>query len=198
MPITFGSSMRLPSSSKMAISEMGQGLPTVPGFASHSSAVTSGAAAFAGGVVLVDGVAPPVDHVVLDVDRAGGGGVDHVAQRRQVVLGPHVLGQGQQAVELGRHHVGGGHPVALDEPQHLFGRPLVHEHHGVAHVERRAPEAQHGGVVERRADDVDVVVMGLDAEEEQDAGQAEGGLVGSRRRSSLRKMPLGLPVVPEV
>ena len=40
VPMTFGSSMRLPSSSKMAISEMGHALPTVPGFLSHSWAVT--------------------------------------------------------------------------------------------------------------------------------------------------------------
>ena len=125
------------------------------------------AAALAGGVVLVDRVAPPGDHLVLHVDRARRRGVDHVAQRGHVVLGPHVLGQRQQAVELGRHHVRGGDPALLDEAQHVLGQPLVHEHDGVAQVQRRAPEAQHGGVVQRRADDVDVVVLGLDAEEEQ-------------------------------
>src|SRR5207253_2316640 len=35
-------------------------------------------AALAGRVVLVDRRAPPVDHAALDLDRAGGGGVDHV------------------------------------------------------------------------------------------------------------------------
>ena len=41
VPMTLGSVIRLPSSSKTAISLMGHGLPTVPGFCSHSSAVTS-------------------------------------------------------------------------------------------------------------------------------------------------------------
>ncbi len=40
VPITFGSSTWLPSSSKMAISEMGHAFPTVPGLVSHSWAVT--------------------------------------------------------------------------------------------------------------------------------------------------------------
>ena len=40
VPIWLASS-RLPSSSKMAISEIGHGLPTVPGLVSHSSVVTS-------------------------------------------------------------------------------------------------------------------------------------------------------------
>ena len=71
-----------------------------------------------------------------------------------------------------------GHPVLLDELEHLLGDPLVHEHDGVAEVDGGAREAHHGGVVERRAHDVDVVVLGLDAEQEQDAGQAEGRLLG--------------------
>ena len=41
VPMTLGSSTRLPSSSKMAISEIGQAFPTVPGLSSHSSAVTN-------------------------------------------------------------------------------------------------------------------------------------------------------------
>ena len=45
-------------------------------------------------------------------------------------------------------------------------------------VDGGAREAQDGGVVERRADDVDVVVVGLDAEQEEDPGQAEGRLLG--------------------
>ena len=95
---------------------------------------------------------------------------------------PDVLGQGEESVELGGHHVRVRHPVALDELEHALGAPLVHEHHGVAHVDGRAREPQHGGVVQRRAHDVDVVVAGVDAEQEQDPGQADGHLVGVRAR----------------
>ena len=67
--------------------------------------------------------------------------------------------------------------------QHVLGQPLVHQHDGVPEVHRRAPEAQHRRVVERRADDVDVVVLGLDPEEEQQPGQPERGLLGGDARS---------------
>ena len=84
---------------------------------------------FARGVVLVDCIAPPGDHLVLHVDRARGGGVDHVAQRRDVVLGPDVLGEREEPVELRGHHVRRRDPAFLDETQHVLGKPLVHQHH---------------------------------------------------------------------
>ncbi len=63
--------------------------------------------------------------------------------------------------------------MLLDELEHGFGRPLVHQDHGVPQVDRGSRVAQHGRVVERGAHDVDVVVPGLDAEQEEDAAQAE-------------------------
>ena len=62
--------------------------------------------------------------------------------------------------------------------------PLVHEDDGVAHVDGGAREAQHGRVVERRADDVDVVVAGLDAEEQQEPAETDGGVVGIDTRQA--------------
>ena len=54
-----------------------QALPTVPGFLQPLLRRDERAAALGGGVVLVDRVAPPVDHAPLDVGRAGRRGVDH-------------------------------------------------------------------------------------------------------------------------
>ena len=93
------------------------------------------AAALAGRVVLVDHVAPPLDHPALDVGRTRGGGVDHVAQRRQVVRCLHVVGQREQPVELRRHHVAVGDLVPVDQLQHALGCPFVHEDDGVPDVE---------------------------------------------------------------
>ena len=45
-------------------------------------------------------------------------------------------------------------------------------------VDGGARVAHDRGVVERRAHDVDVGVVGLDPEEEEDSGQAEGRLLG--------------------
>ena len=59
--------------------------------------------------------------------RARRGGVDDLAQRRHVVLRACiVLGQGEQAVEHGRHHVARRDLVALDAVERVLGRPLVH------------------------------------------------------------------------
>ena len=35
-------------------------------------------------------------------------------------LSPHLVGESEQPVELGGHHVAGGHPVPVDQPQHLW------------------------------------------------------------------------------
>ena len=87
--------------------------------------------------------------------------MDHVTQRRQVVAGAGGVGQCQQPMELGRHHVRVGDAVALDEPQALLRVPLVHQHHGVAQLHGGSREAHDGRVVERRAAEVHVVVPRL-------------------------------------
>ncbi len=162
-----------------------------PASSSHSFGGDQGAAAFGGGVVLVDGVAPPVDHLALDVDGARGSGVDHVAEGGHVVAGPRLLREGQQPVELGRHHMGRGHPVALDELEHVLGQPLVHEDDGVAQMDGGSGIPDDGRVVERRADDVDVVVVGLDPEQEEDPRQPEGRLLGGGTAQAAGTRPSG-------
>ena len=54
---------------------------------------------------------------------------------------------------------------------------------GVAEVQRRAPEAQHRRVVQRRADDVDVVVLRLNAEEEEQPDSPSAACSGVTPRS---------------
>ena len=95
-------------------------------------------------------------------------------------------------MELGGDHVRRRHPALLDQPQHVLGQPFVHEHDGVPQVQRGAAEAQDGRVVQRRADDVDVVVLGLDPEEEQQSRQSERRLLGGHAQK-LAKDALGIP-----
>ncbi len=94
-------------------------------------------------------------------------------------------------MELRRHHVRGRHAPLLDEPEHLLGHPLVHEDDGVPQVQRRAREAEHGRVVQGRAHNVHVVVLGLDPEEEEQSRQPERGLLG-RDPGELAEDPLGV------
>ena len=150
-----------------------------------------GAAALGSGVVLVDGIAPPLDHLVLHVDRTGSGGVDHVLEGRHVVLGPGLLRQGEETVELRGHHVRIGDLVLLDELQHLLGDPLVHDHHRVQQVDGGSRVAQDSGVVEGGTDDVDVIVVRRDPEQEEDPRQTDGGLFG-RGPAQRPEHPLGI------
>ena len=85
-------------------------------------------------------------------------------------------------MELGRHHVAGGDAVLLDQPQHLLGRPAVHQHHRVSEVHGGRGEHQHRGVIERRAADVDVAVLGLAAEEAEESAHQRRHRVGIERR----------------
>ena len=81
----------LPSSSVIFSSEIG---PRAADRARVLEPVLGGggrAAALGGAVVLPDHRAPPVEHLLLHVDRARRGGVDRPAHRRHVVLGLHVL-----------------------------------------------------------------------------------------------------------
>src|SRR5690606_4861156 len=116
------------------------------------------AAALGRRVVLPDAVAPPVEHLLLDRHRAGRRRVDRPLHARHVVAVPDVLGQGEQALEVRRDHVGVGDAVLLDEPQGLFGVPLVHVDDGVAHVQGGAAELGDGRVVVRRRDQVGLVL----------------------------------------
>jgi hypothetical protein len=57
-----------------------------------------------------------------------------------------------------------GHPVPLDQGEHRLGLEAVHQHDRVAELDRDRGEVQHGGVVERRAAQVHVIVEGGEPE----------------------------------
>ena len=87
----------------------------------------AGAGALGPGVVLVDDRAPPVEHRLLDRDRAGSGSVDGEGVRRRVV-GPALgLVEPQQTHEHRRHPLAVGDPVSLDGGQRGAGIEAVHD-----------------------------------------------------------------------
>jgi hypothetical protein len=145
------------------------------------------------GVVLVDDRPPPVEHALLDLDRARGGGVHHRAQRRHVETCPRFLGQGQEAVELRRHHVAVRDATALDELEHQLRCPAIHDDDGVPEMQGGRGEGEHCGVVHRRSAEMDVAVVRLGAEEpEQEACCAGRGVgVGSRQPPADALGPAG-------
>ena len=98
---------------------------------------------------------------------------DH-AQRGHVVAGLHFGREREQAVEHGRHQVGVGDAVALDQPQRLLRVPAVHEHHGDAAQERYGQrEGQGGGVVQGAGAQVHVLARPVPVD-----GDGAGGGVG--------------------
>ena len=100
------------------------------------------AAAFGRAVELVDHRTQPREQPPLELDRAGRGRVDHLPQRRHVVLRAHVLGQRHQPVQLRGHHGDVGDAVLVDQLQRALGVPLLHEHDGVLEVQREVPEVE--------------------------------------------------------
>ncbi len=130
-----------------------------------------GPAALGRRVVLDDDRSQPVDHLPFDLRRARCRAVDDRPQRAGVVPPAHLAGQGQQPPELGRHGVRMRHPVPFDEPQRFLGVPAVHQHHGVAELDRDRGEVEHGGVVERRAAQMHVAVERRQPEQAEEPGR---------------------------
>ena len=77
-------------------------------------------ARFRAAVILVDDGTPPFDHGLLDVNRAGRGGMNDEAERGEVVFLLHFVGQFQQAHEHGRYHVEMRDLVPFDHLQQFF------------------------------------------------------------------------------
>ena len=173
------------------------GLPDGPGPLQPLPRGDDGPAAFAGRVVLDHHRPPPVQHLALDVLRAGRGAVDHVPQRRDVVAAAGCLGQGEQPAELRGHHVRVGHVVPLGEDEQRLGLEAVHQHDRVAELDRDRREVQHRRVVERRAAQVHVVVEGASEKIPKNQVAVHGTWSGSSPVSG-RRTPLGRPDVPEV
>ena len=114
-------------------------------------------------VVLVEHRTPPLDHLVLHLDRTRRRRVDAHLQRRQVVLLAYLRRQLEHADEHRRHDLRGRHLVSLDEREELLGIEVLHHDDGRAETLRRHREAQRRGVVERRGGEVHR--RGVDAEE---------------------------------
>ena len=159
-----------PLSSRTRTSEPGQAVPTEPGPGEPLLRGDDAAAAFRRRVVLGHHRPPPVEHPPLDLGRARRGGVDHAPQRADVVPGADRLGQRQQPPELRRHHVAAGHPVPLDQGEQVLRIEAVHQHDRVAEGDGDRREVQHRRVVERRAAQVDVAVVRLEAEDGEEPG----------------------------
>ncbi len=115
---------------------------------------TGRAIALGAGVIFPDDRAPPVDHALFDLRRAGRGGVDGAAMRRQVMSGTDIAGQRQQAKEHGRHPLAVGDAIGRDGFEGGLGRELWHHDHGTAGFQRAHGEAQRGSVIQRRGREI--------------------------------------------
>ena len=115
------------------------------------------AVAFGAGVILDQDRSPPFDHLCLDVDRAGRGGVDRAFQRRDVVARAHLVRQLQHAHEHGRHQLRLRDLVFLDQLQKFLGVEMLHDDGGAAERDRHHVEAQRSRVIERRRRQIDAV-----------------------------------------
>ena len=150
MPELARAAARCPSSSRIADVVGGRAAcRRCPASRSHSCGADERARAFGRGVVLVHDRAEPLDQRLLHRDRTRRGAVDHVAaatRRRSVART--LVGQREQAVEHGRHHVRVRDAVALDQPQRLLRVPAVHQHDAGAVHQRQAsartPAARRG------------------------------------------------------
>ena len=142
------------------------------------------AIAFGAGVVFQQDFAPPGDHRLLHVRRAGGGGVDGAFERGDVGGGAPFGWEFQQADEHGGDALGMGHAMLTDELEEGFGVEFFHDDGGGADGAGEHGEAQGGGVVERGGGEVDGVLVHAahlaaeDFEEGADGGdgQAAQGL----------------------
>ena len=127
--------------------------------------------------------APPVDHLALDVDRAGRAGVPDPGHRAHVVARPHVLREGQQAGEVRGHHHAGLGAVGVDRPQEPLGVEAAEHHDGDARGEQ--PEArQRAGVVHRADDEVGAELGELVLGQRVDV-LGDGLAAGEHRRGQL-------------
>ncbi len=101
-------------------------------------------------VVLVDDRAEPVHHLVFDVDRARGRGVDDALQARHVVTVADIVGKLEHPDEHGRHELRVRDPVFGDQAKHGLGVELSHHDRGGTHSMHRHRVVDARGVVQRR------------------------------------------------
>ena len=169
----------LPSSSRILISAVGHGWPTVPGLREPLVRLHRRAATFGRRVVLVDARPPPVEHRALRRDRTRRGGVHDVRPAGHVVLRPLLLGQREQPVEHRRDEMRRRHLVLVDALERAFRRPLVHQDDGVSEMQRRRVEHDLGRVVQRTDRQVHAVAR-LEVEHQREERHRRAALVRVR------------------
>ena len=125
---------------------VGQPLSAVAGSKSHG---------FRCAVILMDDGPPPGNHLLLDLRRAGCGGMHGDLQRRQVVLGAHIHRQLQHAVEHGRHQLRVGHAVFFNQRQIGFRIEVLHDDDRAAIANRKRHCCLGRRVVQRRGRQID-------------------------------------------
>ena len=106
--------------------------------------------ALTSGVVLVDDRPPPVEHLALHLDRTRRRRMNDHLQARQIVRRAFVLAQLEHPHEMGRHELGVGDPVLLDQFEAALRVELLHQHDGGAEPLSSRRPAERRRVVERR------------------------------------------------
>ena len=107
------------------------------------------------GIIFVYHRAPPLDHLFLHGNGAGGGGMDRDLERGHVIFGAHLLRHLEHAYEHGGHPLAVRDLVLLDEAQGFFRVEMLHDDHGSAEALHRHRPAQRRGVIKRRGGQVD-------------------------------------------
>ena len=160
--------------------------PTEPALGQPGAAVDGRhAVALGAGVVLQQDGAPPVDHLLLDLDRARRGGVDGDPQAGDVVLVAGGLRQLQHPDEHRRHELRVRDAPVTDGLQGLLGVESLHHRDGAAERLDGTAPAQRRRVVDRAGRQVDRVL--IDAEEL--AGQGHQGLAGLGHLDAGQRRP---------
>ena len=148
--------------------------------------------ALGAGVVLVDHRAEPLDHLLLDRDRARRGGVDDALQRRHVVAGADLGGQLEQADEHRRHDLGVGDAVALDRARGTARRRSAPSRRRCRRarctlMEKRSGAAWYSGAGDRYTDVVGRRRTAAAAAPATPVGVVSSGSATNGRRDALRQ-----------
>ena len=117
-------------------------------------------------VILMQNLAPPLDHLPLYFYRARCGSVDRRAHRRDIIFGPHLGRQLQHAHEHGRHPLTDIRFVLFYGRQSGFGVEMFHDDNGSSNTVHTHAITQRRCMIERRRRQIDRIFTG--AEERYD------------------------------
>ena len=105
--------------------------------------------AFTGGVVLDDHRSPPLDHLLLDLNRTGGGGVNRELHGTGVVALPHLFRQLEHAHEHYRDPLAVSNAMLLDKGERALRVEALHDDGGAALIDIHHVIVQRRSVVQR-------------------------------------------------